>query len=124
MSDYNGSVLAYIGDAVLSLQVREYLVNKSITQAKTLLKRSILFVSAESQASFMNHLLKTNELSEDELLIYKRGRNYKSSSIAKNADVISYRVATGLEALWGYLYLEKKHERLEQLWKKYQEYVD
>ncbi|NLC41756.1 MAG: ribonuclease III [Erysipelothrix sp.] len=124
MSDHNGSVLAYIGDAVLSLQVREYLVSKSITQAKTLLKRSILFVSAESQADFMNHLLKTNELSEEELLIYKRGRNHKSSSIAKNADVISYRVATGLEALWGYLYLEQKHERLEQLWKKYREYVD
>ncbi|NLC05239.1 MAG: ribonuclease III [Erysipelothrix sp.] len=124
MSEYNGSVLAYIGDAVLSLQVREHLVRKNISNPKSLLRASIEYVSAKSQANFISYLLENDVLDESEINIYKRGRNYKSSSIAKNADVVSYRMATGLEALWGYLYLENKSERLDVLWKSYIEFVE
>ena len=75
-----------------------------------------MFVSANSQAKYMENLLDGGMLSEEELVIYKRGRNTRTTSVAKNADVITYRVATGFEALWGYLYLLDDKSRLEELW--------
>lgn len=115
---YNGNTLAYIGDAVMSLQVRTYLVSeKNLQKPNVLQKESVKFVSAKSQAVFLNKMIEDNILSEDELLIVKRGRNAKSDSVAKNVDVVTYRIATGLEALWGYLYISNQHERLDELWK-------
>ncbi len=114
--NHSGNVLAFIGDAVLSLQVREYLVNKGYTKTKDLQEKSVMFVSANSQAKYMENLLDGGMLSEEELVIYKRGRNTRTTSVAKNADVITYRVATGFEALWGYLYLLDDKSRLEELW--------
>lgn len=114
---YNGNTLAYIGDAVMSLQVREYLIRvKNLQKPNTLQKRSVEFVSANAQARFLKRLMEENRLTEDEIGIVKRGRNAKSDSIAKNADVQTYRLATGLEALWGHLYLINEHERLQELW--------
>lgn len=114
---YNGNTLAYIGDAVMSLQVRAYLISeKNLQRPNVLQKESVKFVSARSQAAFLNKMIEDNILSEDELLIVKRGRNAKSDSVAKNVDVVTYRIATGLEALWGYLYLSKQQERLDELW--------
>lgn len=122
---HSGNVLAFIGDAVLSLQVRVYLVEEQgVTKTKRLQKLSTKFVSANAQANFMAELLESNLLTEDELLIYKRGRNAQSKSSAKNADIISYRMATGLEALWGYLYLNEETDRLEELWSLYKTKVD
>lgn len=115
---YNGNTLAYIGDAVMSLQVRTYLVSeKNLQKPNVLQKESVKFVSAKSQAVFLNKMIEENILNEDELLIVKRGRNAKSDSVAKNVDVVTYRIATGLEALWGYLYISNQHERLDELWK-------
>lgn len=115
---YNGNTLAYIGDAVMSLQVRTYLISeKNLQKPNVLQKESVRFVSAKSQAVFLNKMIEDNILSEDELLIVKRGRNAKSDSVAKNVDVVTYRIATGLEALWGYLYISNQHERLDELWK-------
>lgn len=115
---YNGNTLAYIGDAVMSLQVRNYLVSeKNLQKPNVLQKESVKFVSAKSQAVFLNKMIEENILNEDELLIVKRGRNAKSDSVAKNVDVVTYRIATGLEALWGYLYISNQHERLDELWK-------
>lgn len=115
---YNGNTLAYIGDAVMSLQVRTYLVSeKNLQKPNVLQKESVKFVSAKSQAVFLNKMIEDNILSEEELLIVKRGRNAKSDSVAKNVDVVTYRIATGLEALWGYLYISNQHERLDELWK-------
>lgn len=115
---YNGNTLAYIGDAVMSLQVRNYLVSeKNLQKPNILQKESVKFVSAKSQAAFLNKMIEENILSEDELLIVKRGRNAKSDSVAKNVDVVTYRIATGLEALWGYLYISNQRERLDELWK-------
>lgn len=122
MVTHSGSVLAFIGDAMLSLQVREHLVSLGYTKAKDLQQKSTLFVSAKAQADYMEQLLKEDRLDEVEMTMYKRGRNDKSTSIAKNAEVITYRVATGFEALWGYLYLEDK-ERLQSFWLEYCNYV-
>jgi ribonuclease-3 family protein len=112
----NGSTLAFIGDAVLSLWVREYLVSLGYTKANDLQKKSIIYVSANAQAKFMLSLLEDKFLSEEETQIYLRGRNHKSSSKAKNADVVSYRIATGFEALIGYWHLNQNETRLRQVW--------
>ena len=120
----NGQTLAYIGDAVMSLQVRQYLVEKHITHPRKLLNESIKFVSAPSQALFVDYLLTNDELNELEMGIYRRGRNHKSQSIAKNADVIAYRKSTGLEALWGYLYLNQENERLGYFWELFRNFVE
>lgn len=120
----SGNVLAFIGDAVLSLQVRTHLVHKGITKTKQLQETSVKYVSAKAQAGFMMELIDNDALTEEELLIFKRGRNAKSASIAKNADVVTYRIATGFEALWGYLYETKQVERLEDLWSQFIERVD
>lgn len=115
---YNGNTLAYIGDAVMSLQVRTYLISeKNLQKPNVLQKESVKFVSAKAQAAFLNKMIDEHILNDDELSIVKRGRNAKSDSVAKNVDVVTYRIATGLEALWGYLYLSEKHERLDELWK-------
>ena len=121
---YNGSVLAYMGDSVLSTQVREYLILNGLTRPEELLSASNFFVSAIFQAKFMTVLLKENCLDEKELSIYRRGFNYKNRSIAKNADLKSYRMATGLEALWGYWFLNKMTERLKQMWDKYKTFTE
>lgn len=116
--NYNGNTLAYIGDAVMSLQVRNYLiVEKNLQKPNLLQKESVKFVSAKAQAYFLESMIENDILSEDELMIVKRGRNAKSDSVAKNVDVVTYRVATGLEALWGYLFLYHKEDRLEELWR-------
>ncbi|WP_159637712.1 Mini-ribonuclease 3 [Erysipelothrix anatis] len=124
MSQLSGNVLAFIGDAVLSLQVRQHLVAQGITKTKQLQELSTRFVSAKSQALFMKNLLENDALTEEEMVMYKRGRNAKSTSIAKNADVTTYRIATGFEALWGYLYETQQTERLDRLWNAFIETVE
>jgi ribonuclease-3 family protein len=112
----NGSTLAFVGDAVLSLLVREHLVHLGLTKAKDLQEASVAYVSAKAQAKFVNTLIEAHQLSDDELAIYRRGRNHRSDSIAKNADVITYRQATGFEALIGYWHLTQNEARLKQIW--------
>ena len=121
--NHSGNVLAFIGDGVLTLQVREYLVSKGIKHTKKLQETSVNYVSAVAQASFISEILDKNILTEEALVMYKRGRNAKSQSSAKNADIVTYRVATGFEALWGYLYLTKQTDRLNELWDMFKEMV-
>ncbi len=121
---HSGNVLAFIGDGVLTLQVREYLVQKGITNTKQLQETSVAFVSAKAQANFIQKLISDDILTEEEEKMFKRGRNAKSQSMAKNADVMTYRLATGFEALWGYLYLNEEHERLDYLWSLFKEMVE
>lgn len=113
---HTGNVLAFMGDAVLSLQVRKHLIQKGITQTKKLQETSTQYVSAKAQADFVSYLLEHELLSEQEITIFKRGRNAKSQTMAKNADMITYRLATGLEAVWGHLFLNEETERLNSLW--------
>lgn len=108
--------LAYLGDALMSVKVREYLIALGHTKPQDLQIRSIRYVSAKAQANFVSRLLELEWFSEEELAIYKRGRNAKSLTIPKHTDMMTYRMATGLEALWGYLYLAKQQNRIDSLW--------
>jgi ribonuclease III family protein len=75
-------------------------------------------VSASAQAAFMQSLIKDQWLTDEEMNIYKRGRNYKPNSKAKNVDILSYKQSTGFEALLGYWYLTKNETRLQAIWDK------
>lgn len=119
--EYNGTSLAYIGDAVMSLLVREKLLSMGYQQSKVLQKKSEGWVSARAQAYFLQELENQGFFHEDEWSIVLRGRNTNPKSKAKNADVLTYRKATGLESIFGWLYLNKEEERLQQLWKAIQD---
>ena len=110
----NPLVLAFIGDGVYEVFIRSYIIdrNRNMPVHKLHIK-TISYVRAHEQSNFMNQL--TELLNEEELSIYRRGRNAKSGTIPKNADVREYRNATGFEALIGYLYLIDDKERLEEL---------
>lgn len=108
--------LAFVGDAQFSLMVREYLVRKSNAKPQLLQRLSTHYVSAKAQAQFVSYLLEHELLSEEEVEIYKRGRNAKSGNVPKNTDVQTYHMSTGFEALWGYWYLTEQEERLRQTW--------
>ncbi len=118
--ELNGSVLAFIGDAVLTLKVRTLLVSQGYTKPKDLQENSVRYVSAKAQAKFVHELLDSHQIDEQEALIYRRGRNFKSDSVPKNTDVMTYRCASGYEALWGYWYLTGRNDRLEQIWNQMQ----
>ena len=98
----NPLVLAFIGDGVYEVFIRSYIIdrNRNMPVHKLHIK-TISYVRAHEQSNFMNQLIEL--LNEEELSIYKRGRNAKSGTIPKNADVREYRNATGFEALIGYL---------------------
>lgn len=119
MSELNPSilsplVLAYIGDGVYELFVRNKIVEQfPTTPPSKLHKLSSAHVKAHAQSNSMKVIEPI--LSEKELSIYKRGRNSKSATVPKNADVTDYRRATGFEALIGYLYLNKENERLSEI---------
>lgn len=101
---HSGNVLAFIGDGVITMHVRTYLVSRGYTKSKDLQQKSTIYVSAKGQADFMQYILDKEILSETEFNIYKRGRNANMGATAKNASVVTYRVASGFEALIGYLY--------------------
>ena len=104
--------LAYIGDGVYELFVREKIINLyPDLPACELHKKSVSYVKAKAQSNSVESLMEM--LTEDELAVFKRGRNAKSNTVPKNAELIDYRRATGFEALVGYLYLSGKTERLE-----------
>lgn len=110
---YSPLTLAYIGDSVFDLMVKTYFVSQQDRQVQKYHKLTSNVVKAHAQAE-MIHALEP-DLTEEELDIYKRGRNAKSYTKAKNATTIDYRTATGLEALVGYLYLKGEYARLVAL---------
>lgn len=107
---YSPLTLAYIGDAIYDLVIRTIVVERGNRSADKLHKKTVTYVNARVQARMIEEL--ENELTEEEAAVYHRGRNAKSYTMAKNASVIEYRKATGLEALCGYLYLQGRQERL------------
>lgn len=110
---YSPLVLAYIGDAVYELYIRSMLVSKANMQVNKLHKEATGYVKAKAQAELIRKLM--DKLSEEEISIYKRGRNAHSYTSAKNADIVDYRCATGFEALIGYLYINGNEERIAEL---------
>lgn len=107
---YSPLTLAYIGDAIYDLVIRTVVVERANQSANNLHKKTVRYVNARVQAKMIEAL--ESELTEDEVAVYHRGRNAKSYTSAKNASIIEYRKATGLEALCGYLYLTGQQERL------------
>lgn len=119
---YSPLSLAYIGDSVLDLMVKSYYVMNVNKQTYKYHKDVCNIVKAGNQAQFIDSIM--DDLSEDETDIYKRGRNATTHSKAKNATMGEYRKATGLEALFGYLYLKGDIKRLEAFVNKMiQEYI-
>lgn len=110
---YSPLTLAYIGDGIFELVIRTVLVGRKNTQAEKLHKAATKIVKAETQALLAEAI--KEELTEEELSVYKRGRNAKAVTRAKNATMSEYRRATGFEALMGYLYLKGDMERMMDL---------
>ena len=113
---YSPLTLAYIGDAIYDLVIRTIVVERGNRSANNLHKKTIGYVNARVQARMVDAL--EEELTEEEASVCRRGRNAKSYTAAKNASIIEYRKATGLEALCGYLYLQGQQERMLELIKK------
>lgn len=110
---YSPLSLAYMGDCVYELFIRTILVNEKNDRVNHYHKKASALVKAEAQANLIKKLEPI--LTEEEHAVYKRGRNAKSVTTAKNATVIDYRMATGFEALIGYLYLKKDLKRIVDL---------
>ena len=111
----NVITLAYIGDAVYEVYVREYLIKTGIAKVEELQKESVKYVSAKSQCKILSYLMDNNLLTEIELDVVKRGRNYKRTSHPKNTDIITYKMSSGFEAMIGYLYLNNDKDRLNEI---------
>ncbi len=107
------NLLAYIGDAVLELYVRERLVRAGMTHLSLLHRTTTETVSAKGQAKSYNILV--THLSQEELAVLKRGRNTDSGAVPKNATPSEYRAATGVECLIGWLYFKDRTERLNEI---------
>ena len=105
--------LAFIGDGVYDLLVREYLVTHSAARVGELNKMKVELVNCKSQAAFMKRLME--HLTEEEVEVYKRGRNAKVNSASKHSTLSDYHAATGMETLFGWLYLKDRTERVNEL---------
>lgn len=114
-SMYSGLTLAYIGDAYYEIYFREYNASKGITKVNNLHKETIKYTCAEYQARAAKYLLDMNLLSEDEISIYKRGRNSNTNKTRKSLSLADYNSATGLEALIGYLNITGKNDRAREI---------
>lgn len=110
----NNLVLAYLGDAVYELYIREYLINKGICKVNDLQNESLKYVSALSQSNHLKRLMDSNFLTDDEIDIVKRGRNMSSHS-KKNTDIVTYKRSTGLECLIGSLKIEGNLKRINEI---------
>lgn len=119
---YSPLALAYIGDSVHTLYVRERILEKGDRKAHDLHVLCSRYVKAASQARAIHFLMPF--LTEEETEIYKRGRNAKSATVPKNAEVADYRAATGFEALVGALYLNERYERLYDILSKSMEITE
>ncbi len=108
--------LAFVGDCVYELYIRNYLISDTYRDVNELHRKSVFFVKAKAQAYILHELDK--ELSEEERNVARRGRNAHPHTVPKNAEVAEYRMATAFEALIGYLYLSEERERLAEILQK------
>lgn len=111
----NALALAYMGDAVLEQKVREHLLLAGRVKPNTLHKEATKYVSAKAQAVVVHRMIEEGFLTEEELAVFRRGRNAKSGTVPKNTDVQTYRNSSGFEAVLGYLFLVKQIERANDI---------
>ncbi len=110
---YSPITLAYIGDSVYETLVRGYLIREKSLPTHVLSRRAKRFVSAKAQSEIYDATAAL--YNEEETDVYRRGRNSKAATVPKNTDVIEYKKATGFEAVYGYLYLTGRFERIREL---------
>lgn len=110
----NIAALAFLGDAVYEVYARRYVAEKGRTDADYLHRAAVKFVCAAGQAKAVKSMM-ADFLTEEEVKLVKRARNHKISSKARSADAVTYKLATALEALMGYLYLSGQQERLAEV---------
>lgn len=115
VSQFSSLQLAYIGDAVYELYIRTMISKDKNIPVNKLHREATTYVKAKAQSDIIRKI--EPYLTEEELSVYKRGRNTKANTAAKNADIVDYRHATGFEALIGYIYLKKDFERLDEILK-------
>ena len=113
IKEVSTEALAYLGDSVLEIRVREKLVNEGISGSGNLNRASLAYVKASEQAAAMHRIIQ--HLDEDEALVYKRGRNMSGGNVPKSATMAEYRTATGMEVLFGYLHLLGRQDRIDEL---------
>ena len=113
LNTYSTAALAYLGDCVIEICVREHLVKSGLSSSARLNKRALDFVRAPCQAEAMKKILP--HLTEEENAIFHRGRNIGHTNTPKSSTVAEYRAATGMEALFGWLHLSGNKERISEL---------
>ena len=118
IDEINIASLAYLGDSVYELEIRNHLLANSKAEVNNLKNESIKFVSAVSQAGILDRLIENGIISSDELSLVKRARNYRLNSKPRYTDIKLYKKSTALEALFGYLYLSNNTNRIKQLIKE------
>ncbi|CAM3181197.1 Mini-ribonuclease 3 [Lactiplantibacillus plajomi] len=111
----NGIALAYLGDAVYEPFIRQHMIELGYTKATKLHHHATHYVSAKAQAALIERMQAEDVLTPNELDVFKRGRNAKSHTSAKHTDVLTYRISTGFEAVFGYLQLTNQTDRIAQL---------
>lgn len=111
----NVLALAYLGDSIYETYIRKHLIDKGICKVKELQSEAVKYVSAKGQASYLKDMIDNNFFAEKELNIIMCARNHKNSHKPKNCDIITYKYATGLEALIGYLCLNNEMSRIEEI---------
>jgi ribonuclease-3 family protein len=113
IKELSTEALAYLGDSVLEIRVREKLVKEGISSSGDLNRASLAYVKASEQAAAMRRILPV--LSEEEEQVFKRGRNMSGGNVPKSATMSEYRTATGMEVLFGYLHYLGRAERIDEL---------
>ncbi|MGX4687541.1 Mini-ribonuclease 3 [Vagococcus sp. JNUCC 83] len=111
----SGLTLAYVGDAIYETYIRDYLVKSGQTRPNQLHRLATHYVSAKAQHYLIEQMMQQDVLTDVEQDMYRRGRNAKSHTSAKNTSVAVYRSSTGFEALMGYLHLTEQKDRLEEV---------
>lgn len=111
----NPLALAYMGDAVLDVRIREHLILGGRTKPNTLHQEATKYVSAKAQSMIVHRMIEEHFLTDEELAIFRRGRNAKSGTVPKNTDIQTYRNSSGFEAVLGGLYLAKQFERVNHI---------
>lgn len=114
-SQLNGIALAYMGDAAYEIFIRRHLIAQGLTKPKRLQHVATNYVSAKAQAALIDLMKTDGLLNETEWDYFKRGRNANSHTHAKNTDVITYRISTGFEAVFGYLSLSDQTDRMKEI---------
>lgn len=115
LESLNVLALAYMGDSIYEVFIRDYLLHKGICKVNELQVEAVNYVSAKAQSRYLKALMDDGFLTEEEITIVKRARNHKSSRHPKNTDIITYKESTGFEALIGYHYLNDNMKRIKEI---------